>query len=58
MNKNLKQVIVIILTLIVAYIVFKLLKAVIYAVIVAVVLYIGYNIVDKALFGKDKEKIE
>ncbi len=58
MNKNIKQAVVIILSVIVAYIVFKLLKALTYAIIVGVVLYIGYNIVNKALSGNSKDKIE
>lgn len=58
MNKNVKQVIVIVLSLIVAYIVFKLLKGLVYAVIVGVVLYLSYNIVSRALSGSSKDKIE
>jgi len=58
MKKSRKQLIVIVLSIVVAYIVFKLLKALVYAIIIGVVLYVGYNIVNKALNSSGKDKIE
>jgi len=58
MSKNRKQLVAIVLTIVVAYIVFKLLKVLVYAVIVGFVLYIGYNIVNKVLSSKTEDKIE
>jgi predicted PurR-regulated permease PerM len=58
MNKNIKQVVVIVVTLLIAYLVFKLLKAAIYAVIIGFVLYISYHFVNKALTGKKRDEID
>jgi predicted PurR-regulated permease PerM len=58
MSKNRKQLVAIVLTIVIAYIVFKLLKALVYAIVVGVVLYVGYNIVNKVLGDKTKDKIE
>ena len=55
MNKNIKNIIVVILTLAIAYVVFKLLKAVIFAVFVAVALLIAYGFVNRAINGKKEE---
>jgi len=58
MNKNIKQVIVILVSLIIAYIVFKILKAAIYAIIIGAVLFIGYNLANKLINGKKKDELE
>jgi len=58
MNKNIKQVIVILLTLVVGYVIYKLLKAAIFAIIIGAALFIGYNIVNKAINGKKNKEID
>jgi ABC-type transport system involved in multi-copper enzyme maturation permease subunit len=58
MSKNRKQLVVIVLSIVVAYIVFKLLKALVYALIVGIVLYIGYNMATKVLGAKGSDEIE
>jgi len=58
MNKNIKQAIVILLTLVVGYLIYKLLKAAIFAIIVGIAIFIGYNVVNKAINGKKKKEID
>ena len=58
MNKNIKQIIVVLLTIVVAYIAYKLIMGLFWALIVGVSVYIGYKIVTKTIGGNTKGNIE
>ncbi len=54
MNDNLKQVLVIILSVALGFILYKILKVFIFAVLLSVAIIIAYNIIN-AMLGEDND---